>query len=127
MGYRRTAVSLAASLLCICAICHAAVGPTGPIGNVAGATFRDIVYAKIQGLDPKLNSLDIYAPAGAKTAPVMVWVHGGGWARGDKGQVTGLPAAFVREGFVLASVNYRLAPAVEFDAQAQDVASKAPC
>ncbi|MBM3294496.1 MAG: hypothetical protein FJY82_08210 [Candidatus Aminicenantes bacterium] len=92
-------------------------------GSVPMKTFFDLPYAKIEGAEPKLTSLDIYAPRGVTNAPVLVWVHGGGWARGDKSQVAGLPAAFVREGFVVASVNYRLAPAVRFDARAQDVAA----
>ena len=86
-------------------------------------TVRDLAYTKVEGAEPKLTSLDVYAPENAKNCPVMVWVHGGGWARGDKAQVANLPVAFLREGFVLVSVNYRLAPQVKFDAQAQDVAA----
>lgn len=92
-------------------------------GGVPMKTFLNLPYAKFEGVEPKLTSLDLYAAPNATNAPVLVWVHGGGWARGDKAQVAGLPAAFVREGFVVASVNYRLAPAVKFDAQAQDVAA----
>jgi len=84
---------------------------------------RDIRYIETPRLDAKLQSLDIYAPPNANNLPVMIWVHGGGWARGDKSQVANLPAAFAREGFILVSVNYRLAPQVKFDAQAQDVAA----
>ena len=84
---------------------------------------RDLPYARIEGAEPNLLSLDIYAPENAKNCPAMVWAHGGAWARGDKGQVANLPAAFLREGFDLVSVNYRLAPQVKFDAQAQDVAA----
>ena len=91
--------------------------------NVPMKTFLDLPYAKFEGVEPKLTSLDLYAAPNATNAPVLVWVHGGGWAHGDKSQVASLPAAFVREGFVVASVNYRLAPAVKFDAQAQDVAA----
>ena len=92
-------------------------------GGVPMKTFLDIPYANIAGVDVHLTSLDIYAPPNATNAPIVVWVHGGAWARGDKAQVARLPAAFVREGYVVASVNYRLAPAARFDAQAQDVAA----
>ena len=101
-------------------------GQTPAAAQTAGVpmkTFRDLPYVQIEGTDPKLTSLDVYAPENAKNCPVMVWVHGGGWARGDKAQVANLPVAFLREGFVLVSVNYRLAPQVKFDAQAQDVAA----
>jgi acetyl esterase/lipase len=92
-------------------------------GNVLMKTILDLPYATMEGVEPKLTSLDLYAPPSTTNAPVLVWVHGGGWARGDKSQVASLPAAFVREGFVVASINYRLAPAVKYDAQAQDVAA----
>ncbi|MBN8457255.1 MAG: alpha/beta hydrolase fold domain-containing protein [Verrucomicrobia bacterium] len=92
-------------------------------GGVPMKTVLDLPYAKIEGVEPNLTSLDIYAPPNATNAPILVWVHGGGWARGDKAQVASLPAAFVREGYVVAAVNYRLVPAVKFDAQAQDVAA----
>jgi len=84
---------------------------------------RDIRYTETPGVDVKLQSLDIYAPPNATNLPVTIFVHGGAWARGDKSQVANLPAAFAREGFILVSVNYRLAPQVKFDAQAQDVAA----
>jgi acetyl esterase/lipase len=84
---------------------------------------RDIRYTETPGVDAKLQSLDVYAPPNATNLPVMIFVHGGAWARGDKSQVANLPAAFAREGFILVSVNYRLAPQVKFDAQAQDVAA----
>jgi acetyl esterase/lipase len=66
--------------------------------------------------------MDLYFPAGGATArPVVVWVHGGGWTQGDK---TNLPAGrsqVVAAGFVLAAVNYRLAPQYKWPAQIEDV------
>jgi hypothetical protein len=67
-------------------------------GGVPMKTVLDLPYAKFEGVEPKLTRLDVYAPPSATNAPILVWVHGGGWARGDKSQVAGLPAAFVREG-----------------------------
>ena len=37
---------------------------------------RDIAYAQPPN---RRQMLDVYAPAGAKNLPVVVWVHGGGW------------------------------------------------
>ena len=49
--------------------------------------------------------------AGCPAAPLVVWVHGGGWAIGDKrNQIGDKLALFVSEGWVFASVNYRLSP-----------------
>lgn len=43
-----------------------------------------VAYKTISGIDPDLLSLDIHAPANAGNAPVVMWVHGGGYAIGDK-------------------------------------------
>lgn len=67
-------------------------------------------YAERPGVDPDLGSLDVYMPAGCGPVPVVVWVHGGGWIRGDKttGSVA-LKAEWAESlGAALVSVNYRL-------------------
>jgi acetyl esterase/lipase len=44
--------------------------------------------------------------------PVMIWVHGGGWAKGDKdNQLQYKIPFFIDEGWIFVSVNYRLSPA----------------
>src|SRR5262249_27869294 len=67
--------------------------------------------------------LDVYAPAGAKNAPVVFWIHGGGWQTGDKSRVQAKPQAFLDQGFVFASTNYRLLPQVDMGTIARDIAS----
>lgn len=86
---------------------------------------RDLRYAEMEGVDPHLLSLDVYAPLDATDAPVAVWVQGGGWRRGDKSgaEGTSLINHFVREGWLVAALNYRLAPAAKFPAYPQDVAA----
>lgn len=88
----------------------------------AGVTVsRDIAY----GSDP-LQKLDVFAPT-AKHArlPVLLFVHGGGFTRGDKhgpfypDNVT-LWAA--KHGMVGVNINYRLAPANPWPAGADDLA-----
>jgi acetyl esterase/lipase len=84
---------------------------------------KDIRYAEIPGVDPKLTSLDLYSIDSGGPRPVAIFVHGGGWANGDKGGLVNLPGVFAREGYVLVSINYRLSPAAQFPAHAEDVAS----
>ncbi|MBP7703954.1 MAG: alpha/beta hydrolase [Caulobacter sp.] len=74
------------------------------------------------GGDP-LQRLDVYPRDGLKGAPVLVFVHGGGWARGDKRATNALPGYAERHGFLLVSVNYRLTPRVDAGGCAQDVAA----
>lgn len=80
---------------------------------------RDIPY--VSSADP-LQTLDVYAPAGAKNLPVVVWIHGGGWQQGDKADVKEKPAALAKKGFVFVSVNYRLWPKVVMGDLIHDVA-----
>ena len=53
-------------------------------------------------------TLDITAPANARRAPVMIWIHGGTliWGTGHSRSYSG--RAFARRGIVLVSINYRL-------------------
>lgn len=53
-------------------------------------------------------SLNVWAPAGAKDAPVMVWIHGGAFRIGASSQRGYDGASFARRGVVLVTVNYRL-------------------
>lgn len=70
-----------------------------------------------------LQALDYY-PAG-KRAPLIVFVHGGGWKRGDKGNATGATKIehFREKGYAFATINYRLVPEATVEQQAADVAS----
>lgn len=68
-----------------------------------------VAYRQIDGIDPNLISLDIHAPTNACGAPVVMWVHGGGYAIGDKAQqVDDKVSLFNADGWILVSVNYRL-------------------
>lgn len=84
----------------------------------AGATVeRDIVYATHDGTD---LALDLYLPKerGDDPLPVILWIHGGGWLKGSKDNCR---AAFLaRDGFAVASVQYRLTDAAQWPAQIED-------
>jgi arylformamidase len=70
--------------------------------------------------------LDLYRPAGAGPAPVLLWVHGGGFVRGEKHSPTHPFNAHIgrfaaRHGLVGAVMNYRLAPDHVHPAGGEDV------
>ncbi len=75
------------------------------------------------GKDP-LQKLDYWKPAKVGS-PLVIFVHGGGWKRGDKKNATGeeKPGHYVQQGYAFASINYRLVPAATVEQQAQDVAA----
>lgn len=77
------------------------------------------------GSDP-LQSLDFYPAQGARRdAPLVLFVHGGGWKRGSKDNADGTWKAphFTQAGYAYASINYRLVPEATVEQQAADVAA----
>jgi acetyl esterase len=86
-----------------------------------GAEVRhDIAYG-----DDARQKLDIYLPAtGAMTGrPLLLFVHGGGFVRGDRRERANVGWWFARAGFVTVVPSYRLGPAHRWPAGAEDVAS----
>jgi len=78
----------------------------------------------VYGRDP-LQSLDVWRAKDAKgPAPLVVFVHGGGWKRGSKDNATGRFKAehYPGQGYAFASIDYRLVPASAVEQQAEDVA-----
>ncbi len=71
-----------------------------------------VVYKQINNVDPNLLSLDIYYTTDVNhKKPVVVYVHGGGWAIGDKAnQIENKVNLFRDLNYILVSVNYRLSP-----------------
>lgn len=80
----------------------------------------DIPY----GLDGA-QKYDVYLPASASNAPIIVMIHGGAWTSGDKqGEDVAEAKAgyFVAKGYIFVSLNYRLLPKSDPLIQAADVA-----
>jgi arylformamidase len=71
--------------------------------------------------DDPLQGYDLYA--GPTTGPILMFVHGGGWRRGDRSMVSALPDYARRHGLILASTDYRLVPEVGAREEADDVAA----
>ena len=85
----------------------------------------DIAYNEHPGVDPQRQSLDLYLRERLTNAPVVLYVHGGSWVRGDKARALFKPAALVPAGYLFASMNYRFRPAASLAEMAQDVATAA--
>jgi len=93
-------------------------------GYTAPRIDRDLAY----GNDPR-HRLDVHTAGDAETGrPVFVYVHGGGFVRGDK-HIPGSPqydlvgAWAVRHGYVGVTMTYRLAPEHTWPSGPQDVAA----
>lgn len=67
-------------------------------------------------------ALDLYKPHSADGAsPVVVVIHGGSWRGGDQTQLAKLNSHLANEGYAVAAITYRLAPAHKFPAAYDDV------
>ncbi|MFD9318627.1 alpha/beta hydrolase fold domain-containing protein [Streptomyces sp. NPDC060053] len=97
--------------------------------TAAGARLlRGVAYASPLGFRPLL--LDLYRPARdpEQPAPLIVFLHGGGWRTGRRDQFgsafAGWPVGpfdrLVRAGFAVASLDYRLSGEAVFPAQLHD-------
>jgi acetyl esterase len=95
---------------------------TAPVGlDVA----EDLEYGTRE--DGTLLTLDVCSPAPDPLVfarPAVVSIHGGSWSRGDKANADWRNVCMwlASEGFVAASVNYRLVPDARFPAAIDDVA-----
>ncbi len=88
--------------------------PPWCIGLSDARVMRDLNYAH-----GKEHRLDLVVPGSAiAPVPLIVWIHGGAWRVGDKWDC---PAQFlVRNGYAVASINYRLMQDAAFPAQLYD-------
>jgi acetyl esterase/lipase len=83
---------------------------------------RGIAY----GARPR-QVLDVYRRAGAANAPVVLFVHGGAFVRGDKDVTDEVYANvcyyFARHDYLAINVEYRLAPESKFPGGVEDLAA----
>ena len=93
-----------------------AAAPKGSVGVT-----RDVAY----GTHPR-QVLDIFAPQDTANAPVVMFVHGGAFIRGDKCTTTEIYDNvlywFARQGYLGFNIEYRLAPDAPYPGGADDVA-----
>ena len=94
-------------------------GDEGAGAPQAASVFTDLPY---DGTSPA-QTLDLYLPStGEAPHPVIVALHGGGFAIGDKtGRPTDSALAGLRRGYAVAAVGYRLSGEATFPAAVSDV------
>ena len=78
--------------------------PPGPI-VLRDTTIKDISYGANNS-----QKFDLGLPANRTTAntQLVVVIHGGGWATGDKNELTWLLNGLKQRGYAVANINYRL-------------------
>ena len=90
----------------------------GGMGQYASAKISSTV---VYGTDAR-QQVDLYTPDDAVgDAPLVVFVHGGGWQIGNRSLVQAKPQHFKDAGYVFASAGYRLLPDAPVESQAADL------
>ncbi|MBX3562770.1 MAG: carboxylesterase family protein [Sphingomonas sp.] len=67
-----------------------------------------IYYSRIEAMSEDCLSLNVWSPADAARAPVIVWIHGGSLRIGGSAEPLYDGAPLARRGVVFVSINYRL-------------------
>lgn len=99
------------ALAAVLAGCIAAAGQVDRVPNVAYAA---------DNLDA--HRLDFYLPPNRASAPIVVFVHGGAFMRGDRSDYAVVGEQFARQGLATAVVSYRNFPQADADGATADVA-----
>ncbi|HEY4293366.1 alpha/beta hydrolase [Luteibacter sp.] len=114
----RTLTILLATLLLVG--CHATFfGAVNAVQPAVGVVeHRDNVFDAEHGL-----SLDVYTPAHADRAPVVVYFYGGDWTTGKRQWYRWVGKALAAQGIVAVIPDYRLSPSVRMDGFLHDGAN----
>jgi acetyl esterase/lipase len=73
-------------------------------------------------VDGERLALDLYRPVfGVDSRPVVMVIHGGGWTDGTKREFQNLSRYLAARGYVVANIDYRLAPGHLFPAPQEDL------
>jgi|GEM_PF-208214 len=79
-------------------------------------------YFYVEGDASERRTLRFTGAECSEQAPLIVFIHGGGWTIGDKDRAARFKAGFfTQNGYAFATVNYRLRPDVEVHESALDI------
>ena len=83
---------------------------------------RNILYYGGKDRDNRKHRLDLYTPKSTKPAPVLMFIHGGGWQMGDRWQYALVGRRMAERGIACAVISYRLSPGVKHPEHIRDCA-----
>ncbi len=93
-----------------------------PLHRKSVERIRDITYARVRGLNLKLDVYRSWDLPSSARVPVLLQIHGGAWVLGSKNE-QGIPLMrrMAERGWVCVSVDYRLSPHATFPDHLIDV------
>ena len=80
---------------------------------------RDIVYTEPGW--PQAMRADLYLPRLRGPKPVVLVIHGGGWANRSRDDMNDISEELVQRGYAVLNLNYRFAPQYQYPAQLLDM------
>lgn len=112
----------ARAIVVVACVCAMAVGPLPAVAAERSPpphieTRADVVY---QTLESRALHVDVHRLRATRPTPVWVYVHGGGWSRGQRPAAEAFSAAYAM-GYSVVTVEYRLADEASAPAAVQDV------
>lgn len=91
-------------------------------GNFKVESMMNVPYYEGEDADPIKHKLDLFIPKGLKDFPVLIFVHGGAWATGDRNLYGSFGRTFAKNGIGTVVISYRLTPKVQHPGHIEDVA-----
>lgn len=90
----------------------------------ASKKYENVPYLDNSTATTQQPTLNIFVPKGKKfeNNPVLLFVHGGNWTRGDKKTYSLLGRSFAKKGVTTVIVGYTLSPTANYDQMAMQVA-----
>lgn len=83
---------------------------------------EEIKNIEYKSIDGKSLQLDIYKPKNIKNpAPLLVFIHGGGWKGGNRSDYLIYLVDFAKRGYITATVSYRLLKDGPYPACVEDI------
>jgi acetyl esterase/lipase len=93
------------------------VSSAAPRPDLPGGTAHHEDLPYVTNGHPR-QKLDLYLSPADGLRPLVVYIHGGAWTMGDKGDAP--PLEYLSQGYALAALNYRLSQHARFPAQIED-------
>jgi acetyl esterase/lipase len=112
---RQIAIGLLAAVLSLGAVAQPAGESRQPRVPEGAIAYRDLTYVSN---GHERQKLDLYLPRDGTNLPLIINIHGGAFRAGSKEQ--GVPLDYLRQGYAVASINYRLSQHAKFPAQIED-------
>jgi len=118
-------ISLLLTLTMLSAGCYRHLGAKPESTTIAVKEYAidkemlDIVYSKPDW--PQLLRADVYLPQRSGLLPVVMVIHGGGWANRSRDDMTAISEELVQRGYAVMNIDYRFAPKYTYPAQLHDL------